>query len=52
VRQILKDAGFCDIVIIGKDNSEEIIKSWNTSKGAEHMVFSAYIHAVKPEING
>jgi hypothetical protein len=48
VRQILQDAGFSDIVITRKDNSEEIIKSWNTGQGAEQLVFSAYIHAVKP----
>jgi hypothetical protein len=48
VRQILGKAGFEDISITKKDSSEEIIKGWNVGIGAENMVFSAYIKAVKP----
>jgi len=45
---ILKQAGFADIVIDDKANSDEIIKSWNFSAGVEKMVFSAYVKAKKP----
>jgi hypothetical protein len=48
VRQILNGLGFEDISIARKDNSEQIIKSWNIGKEVEHMVFSAYIKARKP----
>ncbi len=48
VRQILNNVGFEDITITKKDNSEDIIKGWNVASGAENMVFSAYIKAVKP----
>jgi hypothetical protein len=46
--EILERAGFRDIVIQNKDNSDEIIKSWNFGKGVEKMVFSAYVLAVRP----
>lgn len=49
LKQILKKAGFTDIVIKAKDMSEEIIKGWNFGKGVENMVFSAYIQAKKPQ---
>ncbi len=45
---ILKQAGFADIVIDDKANSDEIIKSWNFGAGVEKMVFSAYVKARKP----
>ncbi|MEW6108213.1 MAG: hypothetical protein AB1632_03450 [Nitrospirota bacterium] len=45
---ILKKAGFIDIVIENKDNSDEIIRNWNFGEGVEKMVFSAYIKAKKP----
>lgn len=45
---ILNKAGFIDIIIENKDNSDEIIKSWNFGAGVEKMVFSAYIKAIKP----
>jgi DNA-binding transcriptional ArsR family regulator len=48
VRQILAGLNFEDISITRKDNSEEIIKSWNIGRGTEHIVFSAYIRARKP----
>jgi hypothetical protein len=48
VRQILIGLGFEDVSITKKENSEEIIKSWNFKEGTEHFVFSAYITATKP----
>jgi len=48
VRQILNSLGFESITITKKDNSEQIIKSWNLGEGTELMVFSAYIQAGKP----
>lgn len=45
---ILKKAGFADILIDDKANSDEIIKSWNFGAGVEKMVFSAYVKARKP----
>lgn len=48
LQTILNKAGFINIVIENKDNSDEIIKSWNFGAGVEKMVFSAYIKATKP----
>jgi hypothetical protein len=48
VKRILSDLGFKEISIIGKEQSEEIIRGWNLGEGAEKVVFSAYIQAVKP----
>lgn len=48
LKGILEKAGFVQVVIQDKDNSEEIIKSWNFGEGVEKMVFSAYITARKP----
>ena len=45
---ILAKAGFTDITVLNKDNSDEIIRSWNFGEGVEKMVFSAYVKAVKP----
>jgi len=49
VRQILHDEGFTDIFIDKKDNSEDIIRSWNAGQSSEELVFSGYIHARKPQ---
>jgi hypothetical protein len=49
LEEILKKAGFRDVVIQNKDNSDDIIRSWNFGEGVEKMVFSAYIKATKPE---
>jgi hypothetical protein len=49
LKVILEKAGFTDIEIQDKDNSDEIIKSWNFGEGVEKMVFSAYIKAKKPQ---
>ena len=48
LKDILEKAGFSDMAIQDKDNSDEIIKSWNFGEGVEKMVFSAYITARKP----
>ena len=48
LKEILGKAGFVQTVIQDKDNSDEIIKSWNFGEGVEKMVFSAYITAKKP----
>jgi hypothetical protein len=48
LRGILTKAGFTDIVITDKQNSDEVIKSWNFGEGIEKMVVSAYIRATKP----
>jgi hypothetical protein len=42
--------GFEGVSINKKDNSEEIIKSWNMGEGTERLVFSAYVTALKPKI--
>ena len=49
LHKLLYNAGFIDIVIQDKDNSDEIIKSWNFGEGVEKMVFSAYIQAKRPK---
>jgi hypothetical protein len=48
LKRILEKAGFIDIAIEGKEQSDEIIKRWNFGEGVETMVFSAYIKAKKP----
>ena len=45
---LLSKAGFVDLMIQDKDNSDEIIRNWNFGNGIEKMVFSAYIQAKKP----
>jgi len=48
VKKILTDLGFEKIDIRQKEQSEEIIRGWSVAEGAERVVFSAYIQAVKP----
>jgi arsenite methyltransferase len=48
VEKTLTDLGFKGISIKPKEQSREIIRGWNISEGAENVVFSAYIQAVKP----
>ena len=48
LKEILKEAGFTDVVILGKENSDEIIRSWDFGEGVEKMVFSSYVRAIKP----
>jgi len=51
LKEILRKAGFTDIVIQNKENSDEIIRGWNFGEGVEKMVFSAYIKAKRPQAN-
>lgn len=48
VEKILSDLGFVRINIRNKEQSDKIIQNWNVAEGAEKVVFSAYIQAVKP----
>jgi hypothetical protein len=48
LRRLLEKAGFTGVEIRDKDNSDEIIRSWNFGEGVEKMVFSAYIKAFRP----
>jgi hypothetical protein len=48
LQKLLSTAGFTEIVVLNKDNSDEIIRNWNFGEGVEKMVFSAYIKARKP----
>lgn len=48
VKEILSELEFKEINITPKDQSEKIIRGWNVGEGAEKVVFSAYIQAVKP----
>lgn len=45
---LLKDAGFIDVVIQPKKNSDEVIGSWESKRGFESKVFAAAITATKP----
>ena len=48
LKKTLENAGFVDLAIQDKDNSDDIIRSWGFGRGVEKMVFSAYIQARKP----
>jgi len=48
VKRILSALGFQAVDIRAKEQSEQIIRDWNVGEGAEKVVFSAYIQAVKP----
>jgi hypothetical protein len=48
VKKILSGLGFQKIAIVPKEQSEEMIRLWNVAEGAEKVVFSAYVQAVKP----
>jgi hypothetical protein len=48
VKRILSGLGFHEIAIRPKEQSDKIIREWNVAEGAEKVVFSAYIQAVKP----
>ncbi len=47
--RILEEAGFKDISIKPKGNSDEVISSWDSKHGLESKVFAAEVTAVKPE---
>jgi hypothetical protein len=49
VKRILSNLGFVEIQIVRKEKSDQIIQAWNVADGAENVVFSAYIHARKPQ---
>lgn len=46
---ILRDAGFTDIVIRPRGNTNEVIGSWDQKKGFEDLVFAAEVLATKPK---
>jgi len=48
LKEMLREAGFTDVAVLGKENSDEIIRSWNFGEGVEKMVFSSYVQARKP----
>jgi len=48
VEKILSSLGFAEISIREKAQSEAIVGGWKVAEGAEKVVFSAYIQAVKP----
>ena len=44
---MLCNAGFHNITLTSKDNSEEIIKSWIPNKNVEEFISSFIIEAIK-----
>jgi arsenite methyltransferase len=46
--EILTEAGFTDIKIRAKGNSDEVITSWESKRGFESKVFAAEVTATKP----
>jgi len=48
LKGMLQTAGFTNITIKDKEQSDQIIKGWNFGEGVETMVFSAYVQAKKP----
>lgn len=48
LEKILRDAGFTDIVIRPKSNTDEVITSWESKRGFESKVFAAEVLARKP----
>jgi ubiquinone/menaquinone biosynthesis C-methylase UbiE len=50
--RILKEAGFTDIVVRAKGNSDEVITSWESKRGFESKVFAAEVTAMKPAGDG
>jgi ubiquinone/menaquinone biosynthesis C-methylase UbiE len=48
LRTLLNEAGFVDIVIRPKGNTDEVITSWESKRGFENKVFAAEVTAVKP----
>lgn len=48
MRDLLKGAGFENIVIETKENAADIIKDWMPGSGAENYVTSVYVTASKP----
>jgi len=48
LEKILADAGFVDVVIRPKGNSDEVITSWEAKRGFESKVFAAEVTGRKP----
>lgn len=48
LQTILEEAGFVDIVIRPKSNTDEVIGSWESKRGFERQVFAAEVTARKP----
>ena len=48
LEKILAEAGFVDVVIRPKGNSDEVITSWESKRGFEQKVFAAEVMARKP----
>lgn len=46
--RILQEAGFVDIAVRAKGNSDEVITSWEAKRGFESKVFAAEVTAGKP----
>ncbi len=46
--RILEEAGFEEISIKSKENSDQVISSWESKQGFEPKVFAAEVTAVKP----
>ena len=46
---ILREAGFIDIAIRAKGNTDEVIGSWEAKRGFESKVFAAEVTAAKPK---
>ena len=46
--RLLEEAGFVDVVIRAKGNSDEVITSWESKRGFESQVFAAEVTATKP----
>jgi hypothetical protein len=49
---ILQEAGFTEVRIRPKANSDEVITSWESKRGFERQVFAAEVTAVKPVRGG
>jgi SAM-dependent methyltransferase len=48
LEKILAEAGFVDVEIRAKGNSDEVIASWEAKRGFEDKVFAAEVTAKKP----
>jgi arsenite methyltransferase len=46
--QILAEAGFAGVSVKRKENSDQVIASWNSDHGFESKVFAAEVTAAKP----
>jgi SAM-dependent methyltransferase len=51
IESALAAAGFAEIRIAPKDESREIVRDWAPGRGAEDLVVSASIQAIKPDSN-